>query len=601
MSSFRLRILAGVLIVLGSSGCRGCKNDHPYTPPEPDASAPLPVTTSTGESARPDGGRAEPAFLAPPASKRWTIEGLTLEADGKEIVQALLGDFDGDGTKDALAIVRPTDHHAGPSGELLFFPGTKAPPTTIAIGPAAGVQPSCVPVARLERIGPRTAFAEIGSACTKGPAARGAVVVRLASPVPAVAFDAVIVDPPLAAKLTLDVDATDRDRDGRDDVVLHVALEGVDALPRLGASLAFFDRPAGPSRDPEEPEASLKAIAAQAVAKARTKDAKTVPPLVTQMRALYRAMCLEGGAPRITSIHGGGATSCGASKALEDAGVAEVRAWISLHDTLRAFVAADQAQGAPATRTAVQTSTIAKMLSELAPTTDAHVHFLTALPDVVHEGRPAWSPLAFDASGSLLVRNAGKVVRVDPVSYAEEASDAPAWKDEVLGPDGRLRLVEAYHACEGVALRATFAADADMIDVPLPIPPRLGKTCAGKGAETHGDPASAVPISWTARGLEALVAGELLLVKPEPASAPSATALSAFLDEPAPQGSPRSPNGKNFAIASKNGVLVHRDKWALVRSGELEPYADVQRCVVSDDGVHVACIRRRKAIIATLQ
>ena len=88
---------------------------------------------------------------------KWTLEGVTLEAGGKEIVQALVGDFDGDGTRDALAIVRSTDHHAGPSGELLFFPGTKAAPTTIAVGPAAGVQPSCVPVARLERIGPRTA------------------------------------------------------------------------------------------------------------------------------------------------------------------------------------------------------------------------------------------------------------------------------------------------------------------------------------------------------------------------------------------------------------------------------------------------------------
>ena len=601
MASLRTFLGLALLLGVGSTGCRGCKNDHPYTPPEADASAPpAPVATTTGASARPDGGRAEPAFLAPTGATKWTLEGVTLEAGGKEIVQALVGDFDGDGTRDALAIVRSTDHHAGPSGELLFFPGTKAAPTTIAVGPAAGVQPSCVPVARLERIGPRTAFAEIGSACTKGPASRGAIVVRLAAPGPAVAFDAVIVDPPLAAKLVLDIDATDRDRDGSDDVVLHVALEGVDAQPRLGASLAFFDRSAGPSRDPEEPEASLKAIAAQAVSKAKTKDAKTVPPLVAQLRALYRAMCQEGGAPRLTSIHGGGATSCGASKALEDAGVAEVRAWISLHDTLRAFVAADQAQGAPATKTASQTSTIAKMLSELAPTTDAHVHFLTTLPDPTHEGRPEWSPLAFESSGALLVRNAGKVVRVDPVSYAEEAVDVPAWKDDVLGPDGKLRWVEAYHACEGATLRATFAGEADMIDVPLPVPPRLGKTCSWRGAEAHGDPATAVPVAWTTRGLEALVAGELLLVQPEPGSTPGATALGAFLDEPAPPGSPLSPNGKNFAIASKNGVLVHRDKWALVRSGELEPYADTQRCVISDDGHGLACVRRRKAVLATL-
>ena len=39
-------------------------------------------------------------------------------------------------------------------------------------------------------------------------------------------------------------------------------------------------------------------------------------------------MCLEGGAPRITKIHGGSSVACGSMKALEDAGIAEVRAYV---------------------------------------------------------------------------------------------------------------------------------------------------------------------------------------------------------------------------------------------------------------------------------
>lgn len=591
-----LRTTAGAaLLLLGGVGCgRSCKNDHPYTPPEPDASAPItaPLATTTAESARPDGGKADPAYLAPPGATRWAIGGMTLEAGGREIVQALLGDFDGDGTADALAIVRPADHK-GPSGDLVFFSGKSPAPATLFTGPVAGVAPACAPHARLERVGPRSAFAEIGSVCTKAAGSRAAVVVRLGAPGPAVAFDALVSDPRDAPKLTLDVDVVDRDHDGQDDAIVRVALEGE---PRLAASLAFFDRPAGPSRDAEEPEASLKAIAAGAMARAKTKDAKLVPPLVTQLRALYRAMCAEGGAPRIASIHGGGAVSCGTSKALEEAGVAEVRAFISLRDPLRAWLAAEEAQAAPATRTATQTSTIAKMLSELAPPATATVRLVNAIPDAAGEPTaPAWGPLAFEASGKLLVRAGGKVVRVDAESGDEEATDLPAWKDDVVAPDGKLRWVDAYHGCEGAALRATFAGDADLVDVALPIQPRLGKVCAAK--EKRGEAATAVPLSWGAHGLEALVAGEPVVIKPEAASA---AILPAFGEDPPPPGSPRSPGGKGLALATRTGVLVKREKWALAKSPDLEPYGELRRCVASDDGRHIACIRRRKAVLATL-
>ncbi|MBX3223096.1 MAG: hypothetical protein KF795_21465 [Labilithrix sp.] len=597
------------------AGCRGCANDHPYVPPAADAPT---ASASAADAEGPTvvtavadgGGLVEPALVAPPGATSWQTNGMTLEAGGREIVLALFGDFDGDGTRDALAIIRPPAAERRPSsstGELVFFRGggDGAPAAAVAAGPALGVQPSCVPTARLEKIGPRSAFAEIGSACPRGVGARAIVVVRLGAPAPAVAFDAIVADPREAPKLTVDVDAADRDKDGIDDVVLRVAIEGGAGPeaqgPKVGARLAFFDRPAGPSRDPEEPEASLRAVAAQAAARAaKAKDAASVPALVQQMRALYRAMCLEGGAPRITKIHGGSAASCGSSKPLEDAGVAEVRAWVTQGDALRAFAAAEVAQLAPATKTAARSAELQKLLAEVAPALEArNVRILTAPVDFAQGSGPEWGPLAFEHSGKLLVRHGKSVMRVDPETGEGEPADMVAWKDEVLSPDGKSRWLEAYHACEGVALRATFAptGDGEMVDVVLPVPPRLGKSCSGG----RGEPAPAVPIAWGPRGLEAIVAGQPLLITTEP---PQASALTSFTDEIPPPGSPRSHGTKTLALARPTGILVRGrtspDRWSMVRSSDLEPYADVRRCTIDDTGAHLACVRRRSAVVVTL-
>jgi len=616
-------VLARLGLALACSGlmggCRSCANDHPYVPPASDApaaSATDPAAAALANAnATVDAGNTgttlvEPALVAPPASTSWETQGITLEAGGREIVLALVGDFDADGKQDALAIVRPVAAERKPgssTGELVFFHGGAegAPAGAIAAGPALGAQTSCVPTARLEKIGPRNAFAEIGNSCPRGVGSRAIIVVRLSPPVPAVAFDAIVNDPREAPKLTIDVDAADRDKDGIDDVVLRVGLEGggpgLEGAPRLGAKLAFFDRSAGPSRDPDEPEASLRAIASQATSRAgKPKEAASVPPLVQQMRALYRAMCADGGAARITKVHGGSAVTCGSSKPLEEAGVAEVRAWVTQGDALRAFAAAEQAQLAPATKTSAKTNDLQKLLADVAPVVEARgVRLLSVPVDAARDGHPEWGPLAFEYTGKLLVRHGKSVTRVDPETGEGEPADMVAWKDEVLSPDGKSRWLEAYHACEGVALRATFAptGDGEMVDVVLPVPPRLGKTCSGG----RGEPAPAVPIAWGPRGLEAIVAGQPVLIKPD---ASQASALSAFTDAIPPPGSPRSHGTKTMALAMPNGILVRgrsgSDRWSMVRSPDLEPYADVRRCTVNDDGSRLACIRRRSPVVVTL-
>jgi len=598
---------------------KGCRDDHPYVPYSvgdgrdagADAAVTDPALTAASGSASPGGSLAEPALLAPPRSSMWRVSGMDLLApEGRELIAAIVRDFDGDGQPDALAIVRPpaaTERRPNDVGaaQLVHYAGVAAGPPVVSVvttAPEPKVLPGCVPVARLERIGARSAFAEVGTSCPRGGGSRAAFVVRLARQ-PAVSFDLAIVDPAGAPKLTLDAEAADRDKDGLDDVTLRVTIEGgsppFEPGPKLTARLAFFDRPAGPSRDSEEPEASLRAIASQAASKAaKAKDAPVVPALVQQMRALFRAMCVEGGAPRLMELRRGatGAVTCGTSKPLEDAGVAEVRAFVAQADPIRAIAAAEIAQVSPATRTAARTTELKALLEQVAPVVQARSSRVLSLTvPVSRAAHPEWGSLGFDPSGKLLVRTASTVMRVDTDTGEAADAELPVWTTQVLSPDGKSRWLEAYHACEGVALRATFMpiGDGDMRDLLLPVAPLLGTRCAGG----RGEAAPTVPIAWTARGLEALVAGQPLLIHPE---ASTAAIQASPTSEMPPFGSPRSAGGRGFALATAQGVLVRTTRAVRVRASDLEPFADLRQCTTVDDGSRVACVRRGKVVVASL-
>src|SRR5690606_24549765 len=139
-----------------------------------------------------------------------------------------------------------------------------------------------------------------------------------------------------------------------------------------------------------------------------------------------RALCREGGAPRIEKIHGGSAPSCGSSKSLEDAGVAEVKAWVTLGDAIRAFAASELASTAPATRTAARVTETNKLLADVAPEIEASsARGLNVLADAPRP-HPEWGPLAFESSQKLLVRHGERVSRIDLSTWEAEDTDIPA-------------------------------------------------------------------------------------------------------------------------------------------------------------------------------
>jgi hypothetical protein len=611
------RAVAPLLVALAASGCHGCHDDHPYVPYAIGSSDPGRVDAGAEAAPRAsaapptvDAGSAfagEAAAIAPPGLSQWPVGGLLLVApQGQVFVSAVVRDFDGDGAADAFAVVRPLE--GSDPGALVFYRGALhaepadaglAVQTTFSPAIGGAHEGGCTAVDRLVAVGIRSVLVELGTQCP--PRAASApdrwLAVVSGGATPRIRLAATIVDPPGAPSLTVDGDASDRDGDGLEDVALRVTLEGGSAPlepgPRVGATLAWLDRPAGLSRDAAATESSFATLAAQAAVRAKsTKDAAAVPGLVAQTRALWRAVCADGGSPRLVGVTGTGAISCGSTRALEEAGLAEVRAYVTQGDALRAALALDRAERAPASRTPGRATEARGWIEQVAPLVAARaVRAVSAVPQSGKGHEPAWGALAFEPGGKLLVRTRAGVVRVDADAGDEaSADDVTAWPAAVTSPDGALRWIETYDACDGVALHATFAGGDDMRDVALPVAPSLGDRCSG----SRGAPARALAVAWGPGGLEAIVEGQPLLVAPETSRA---SLLAALVDSPATRGAPRSPDGKVLVTSTSAGLLVRSaTRTRLLRAPELDgTWAEQRDCTVSNDATHVACVRAGKA------
>jgi hypothetical protein len=155
--------------------------------------------------------------------------------------------------------------------------------------------------------------------------------------------------------------------------------------------------------------------------------------------------------------------------------------------------------------------------------------------------------------------------------------------------------MDSYDACDGLALHATFGAGegAQVRDVALPVPPSPGAKCEHPGA--RGEPAPTLPVAWGPRGLEAIVAGEPVLIAPDLSRA---TPSLAPLDQPVTLGAPRSPSGKVSVVPTSMGILVRGTRSRLLRAKELDGgYVELRDCAVSDDGARVACVRGGRAFV----
>ena len=195
MSSRAALLVPSVLL----AGCSGCHEDHPYVPytigtasaiaAGPSDAAPLPSAT-TSVAVEGGGPFGQVATTAPAGTTHWALEGATLDApEGRVFAQALVADMDGDGVKDAFAIVRPLEGNN--PGELVYMhardkDGPLASVAAYAPAPGLARDASCTPIDRLVRVGVRAVLVELGAQCpahpSSGPVRWDAVV---AAPAPA--------------------------------------------------------------------------------------------------------------------------------------------------------------------------------------------------------------------------------------------------------------------------------------------------------------------------------------------------------------------------------------------------------------------------------
>lgn len=606
-SRLPLALSSVVLLSVITAGCaKACKNDHPYVPYSiGDAAGPAPTVEADAAvvAAPPDAAphfAEQAAEKAPEGATRLRLGELTIDAPkGRVLLLGLARDIDGDGVTDALAVVRSAN--APFTSEALFFKGKSgALEAPVPLGSVYAVpNPDCAPAPRLSVVGARSVYVEQGSSCTRPPdiAATRTFVVYLFSPEPRVHVDGTVVDPASAPKLTIDADGADADHDGVDDVVLRVSVEGgnppFEPGPRFTATLRWLDRPAGMSRERDEPEASLRALLTPLLQRAnKGREAPQAIAQLRQLRALYTSLCAEGGTPRLTSVLGASSVPCGSLRVLEDAAFAEVRAQVSAGDALRAIAALDRTErsglGKPQRLTEAQ-----GWITQLAPVSQAlSVRAVGAVPATGRGRTPSWGALAFETSGKLLVRTAAGVVRVDPLSGDEGESDVLSWPLDVAPQTGTPVWLDAFDPCNGGALHAAFSAKpgAEPREVLLPVP--SGPRCAGPR-----EAVTTVPIAWGARGLQAIVAGEPLLVAADLARA---TPVTTMLEEPVTPGAPRSPNGKVWVVTTPQGLVIRGQKTRIYRGKELDGgYAELRDCAVSDDATRVACVRGGRAYIGT--
>jgi hypothetical protein len=594
--------------------CRAC-GDHPFVPYRIDATEGERMDAqrdAARDAAREDSGAAverTPALIAPPHATSWAVGPLTLQAPtGSALRQALSWDVDGDGFLDALALVDAGDPPTGES--LYFYRGAKdnavlgpTPVPLVSGGAPLTLDPRCKRVESLARVGRRSAAVEIGETCGKEVGLKGAdrsvaLVSWSGSLRTRVGFD--VVDAPDAPTLAFDLDGTDVDGDGLDDVTLRITLEGGGApfepLPSARALFRWFDRTAGLSREPGEPDKTLHSLAATAWQRAaHAKDAPSAIAMAAAGRALVQAVCSESPARRVAPPPAAEPLVCDAGHALEELGLASTHAYATLGDALSALAALDDAELSPATKTPARVAETEGWIASVAPSAQRiQLRAISAVPKV-GPASASWGALRFDTSGNVLVMTPAGVVRVDPMHGDEtDAVGVRPWSTAVLSPkDGEARLKDVSVDCDRSALEATFglAESTDEARVLLPISSPIAARCGG-GFRL---PVSVIPIAWAAGGLELIAQGVPVLISPDRTQA---TRLVQLLNQPETAGAPLSPLGKVLVVPTSRGILVRGDKSRLLRAAELEHgYTDLRDCTVSDDASRVACVRGGAAFV----
>lgn len=583
------------LALATSAGCK-CERDRPFVPytidPVPSSPSAAPAATPSASAAlRPmDGGTfaRTTAQPAPPGTSTWTLGGLSIAAPPGRVF--LLGlPLTTPGQPPAVAAF--VGDGGSMAGEVVLYResgGKVVGPTTLAKLPEwMPVGQECQHVTSLSQVGPNTVWLDVVAACKGADPKRPHRYVAAVSTTttPAVRTELRTSDIPVGARLVLDADATDRDGDGTDDLLVQIALEGAPApLPgggRVAASMRFVGRDTGLSRETAEPGQSLRQqsswIAAQAAKKGAAEEALAS---AVRLRSLFAMICAESGAPLLT-FGDGAAIPCGDPAIAEDARYAEARALLTLGRLPAGFAQAARFRAArPKSKRATE---LDAALDAAAPVKKVKGKPLTAVP----VASTVALSIAFDGAGKLLVLTEQGVVRVDPATGTEaDAPDATKWspRAELVGA---LKLEGGADACKTDLLRVNVRAEGGALrELVLPMLGSSPPVCT-----TPGIPL--VLLDRNADGLTAGLLGEAIAI---PADGERAQP-GAWPTGPTGPGTARSPDGKWTALASDGRVLVKGPSGA--ESWKPTPFFTLNACTVANGGAAVACTLDRGAVLLT--
>lgn len=595
MSALRERRFGAAWLALSLvAGCKGCEKDKPYTP--------FGVASALPESAAPpDAGGAEEAdagaaavlpkfapraaLSAPGNATRWTLDGRELQAPaGRVFERGLAADFDADGSREAVVWTLPAAATPTASpGELWLFPAKGPAKKLLDLPGFVPTGPACKHTPSLAQTGPRSVTLDVAASCTTALLSRAPerslsvlapaserpllLTLRVAAPAPNEPF-------------SLEVDSTDRDGDGRDDVRLVVSQKGATKDDKsVSAQVVWIDRAAGTSRDATEPAASLGLLAAAELGRSKRKQtAGQVPRAVAQVRRLMGTLCAEGATARLFEADGGMLSCAPLGVVVERLLTAEVQAALADGDPTRALGALERDGWyfgrAPDKRRAELEKSILAQATSVEPKETP-----VALQLAPRGAAPRLSPLAFEPSGALLALTNTGVSRVSPAG-AVEALDpdagVAAWPLALETQSGE-RLESVVFSCDRSEVHLSLRSSQGQKLGGLPstlLSPRPGACAGGKPP-----PASVVVVGQKDDAPSLLVAGEPI--------GPRVSRAEAVL-RPRLLGSPRSPDGRWSVLPTSLGLwLEGGDKPELWR---VKDARSLSECTVADGGKAVACV-----------
>jgi hypothetical protein len=586
-----LALVAGFLGL--NPGCKCLSNEKPYVPytidsaPTAGGGAGAPAGTAP-PSAAPllpvDGGTFArvAAQQAPPGTSSWTLGKIPVTAPpGRFFLAGLAAGQDtavafvGDGGSMAGEVVRYT----------LTESGRVVGPVTVAKLPDwMPVGQDCTHMPALSQVGPATLWLDVASVCQKARSPnRYLAAIAFKGDSPGVKLDLRVSDPAPGERLAFDADAGDIDKDGSDDLLLQVALEGapspLTATTRATVALRFLARPAGMSRDTQEPAQSFRNLgpwyAAQA---AKREGAEQALGQARQARRLQVLLCSELGGPVVT-LGDGSPVSCGETQAADDFRFVEARAMATQGNLAAAFsIAAAQRELKARPR---RLADLDAAIEAAAPPRKVNGKPLKVMPVASRVALP----IAFDDKGTLLVLSDEGVVAVDPATGTESPSQAPRWNPqaELVGD---MKVHGGGDDCKAGFQWVQLQSGGGAQKLATAIPGNLGATCAS-------GPRLLPLLDRNADGLTVALQGEPIFIPKEGDKAQGV----AWPATPGAQGTARSPDGRWTALHSTDHLLLRGPDRSEVWKPATRFY--LTACTVANEAKAAACLLERGVVLFT--